>query len=256
MASKGNNIVSRYLIWCIVFTSLSCSTSKKVSIVERTPEELIQSLTNRNIDFKYVNAKLSTSVDNPDESISGTMQVKMQKDSAILVSVKKFGIEAAKIYVNPKSYTILYKFENAYEIENLDKIKNVFAINAEFNDLQQLLIGNVMVPQMATATVIKDADHYMIKSNEDNLTLEYTIHGKSLELTQLKITDLQNRSVIMQYADYRMYPGKGKIAYQRNITYPFSDTETGTIELNISEIVLDKPSDIKFSIPDHYEKIN
>ena len=122
MASKGSKIVSIYLIWCIVFTSLSCSTSKKVSIVERTPEELIQSLTNRNIDFKYVNAKLSTSVDNPDESISGTMQVKMQKDSAILVSVKKFGIEAAKIYE---------KFKDKQEQNVLQNLGDCYYYNAE-----------------------------------------------------------------------------------------------------------------------------
>jgi hypothetical protein len=256
MVSMVNNIRFRHLIGLIIFTAMACSSTKKVVTIDRTPKELIQALSQRNIDFKWVNAKLSTSIDNPDESISGTMQVKMQKDSAILVSVKKFGIEAAKIFVNPQSYTILYKFENAYEIENLDKIKNIFAINAEFHDLQQLLVGNVMIPDSAATSIIKEGDQYILKTQEDNLHLEYSIDGKTLDLTQLKATDAQNRSVIVQYSDYRPYAGKGRIAYQRNITYPYSDSENGTVELTISEIVIDKPSEIKFSIPEHYEKIN
>ena len=250
------NKMCKYLIMFMIGTFLSCATQKKVNIVERSNEELISALNNRNINFTWINAKLSTSIDNPDEKISGTMQVKMQKDSAILVSVKKFGIEAAKIYVDPKSYTILYKFESAYEVESLDKIKNIFAVNAAFTDLQQLLVGNVMIPELSSAVISKTTDHYILKSQEDNLALEYTINGNSLELAQLKITDLQNRTVVIQYSDYRMYPGKGKIAYQRSVSYPYSDTENGSLELTISEIVIDKPSEIKFSIPGHYEKIN
>lgn len=57
-------------------------------VPERSMEEVIAALKNRNIDFQWFSAKASTSLESPDENISGTLHVRMKSDSIIWVAVK------------------------------------------------------------------------------------------------------------------------------------------------------------------------
>jgi hypothetical protein len=247
----------RILILFTLVYFVSCGTSKKLKPVpDRSEEEVLKSILSRNIDFEWFNAKMSTSLESPDENVSGTMHIKMKKGLAILVAVKKFGIEAARVFINKNDYTILYRLESAYESGPISQIKQIASITAEFEDIQQLMFGNVILPDDSQRTMVKDSIYYVIKSRSPEILLEYYVNGYNLQLEKMKITDKMNRTAIAEYGDYKKIDNFGYLPFYRKFYFPYSDTETASMQIEISSIEINVPADIKFSIPPRYEKIN
>jgi hypothetical protein len=240
-----------------VFILMSCRTLKKLPPVpDRNVEEIIQSLRTRNIDFKWFNAKMSTALESPDESVSGSMTVRIKRDSIVWVAVKKFGIEAARLLVDKNNYTILYRLEGVYESGNISKINDIITVTANFEDIQQLMFGNVIIPENGASDFRKDSIYYVVSTRVDGIFLEYFVNGYNLQLEKMIITDKMNRVAKAFYSDYRDVGNFGKVAYQRAFEFPYAYDKTATINMKFSEIEIDVPKEIKFSIPDSYEKIN
>ncbi|MBC7884861.1 MAG: DUF4292 domain-containing protein [Saprospiraceae bacterium] len=250
----------RYIIFifCITFL-LSCRSTKNLHhgpVPTRTKAEIYQALVNRNIDFTWFDGKMDTHLESPDENISGSMMVRMKKDSIIWIAVKKFGIEAARVLIDPKKYTVLYRFEGVYETNPVSKLNELFSVAANFEDAQQLMFGNVILADSSQMTLSKDSVYYKLQARIDDLLLSYYLNGYTLELEKMLITDQMNRTATALYSDYRNVAGYGRISYERNFIFPYEKEGTARINIKFSELTINVPKEIKFSIPDSYEKIN
>lgn len=245
------------LLLFIIIILGSCKTTKRLGpMPERTMEEVISALKSRNIDFQWFSAKASTSLESPDENVSGTLNVRMKSDSILWVTVKKIGIEAARILADKNNYTIIYRFESAYEVWPLKHLKSYVHTDAEFYDIQQLLFGNVIIPDVANSEFLKDSIYYVIKTNSDDLMLTYHINGYNLELEKMEISDKMGRTATAHYSDYRPVGTHGQFSFQRVYRFPNPSGEYGTITMDLSDVEIDIPKEINFSIPSHYERIN
>ena len=244
---------------CIILlvTLAACKTTKRLApLPERTKDEVLSALKSRNIDFEWFSGKMSTALESPDESVSGSMQVRMKKDSILLVTVKKIGIEVARFMADKKEYTILYRWESAYESGPISKINEIVTLSASFEDMQQLMFGNVLLPAENDTQYIKDSIYYKVTTTIDDLLIHYYVNGYNLNLEKMSVTDKMNRTAIVYYSDYRIVGKFGKVPFDRTYNFPYSATETATINMRFSEIEIDVPKEINFSIPAHYEKIN
>lgn len=247
----------KHIVIAILFISLGCSTTKKLGPVpERSKEEVTRALKNRNIDFEWFSGKMSTSLESPDENVSGSMVVRMKKDSVLWVVVKKFGFEAARLLVDKDTYTILYRLESAYESGSISQINDIISVSADFTDLQQLLFGNVILPENDNILFKKDSLYYVIQTKVDGILLDYYVNGYNLQLEKMHITDKMNRVAIATYNDYRKIEGFGSLPFERTFVFPYSADQSASIQMRFSEIEINVPREVKFSIPDRYEKIN
>ncbi len=239
-----------------IFVVAGCKSKKIIeSTAERSKAEIIQSLLERNIDFRWYDAKMSAYIDSPDDKISGSIHAKMIKDSSVLISLKKFGIEAARIYADREDYTMLYRFDAAYETGHIDDIKKILAFSFNLEDLQQLLTGNIILPDTNATNITKEGNNYIVSSHVDDLVIKYDVSNK-LELSKMTITDKANRTAVILYDDYKYVPGVGNTAYFRRFTVPYNSNGDATLELKISNIEINKPFDINFKIPNNYERIH
>ena len=244
-----------YLFTCI-FVVAGCKSKKIIEpAAERGKAEIIRALLERNIDFRWFDAKMSAYIDSPEDKISGSIHAKMIKDSSVLISLKKFGIEAARIFADRENYTMLYRFDAAYESGHIDDIKKIMAFSFNLEDLQQLMAGNIILPDTNATDIIKEGNSYIVSSNVDDLVIKYYVTNK-LELSKMTITDKANRTAVILYDDYRYVPGVGNIAYFQRFTVPYSSNGDATLELKISNVEINKPFDIKFTIPNNYERIH
>jgi len=247
----------RLFLGFIILLTLGCSTKKRLGpLPERSKQEVLSALLQRNIPFDWFYGKLSTSIKSPDESVSGSMQVRMKKDSILWLVVKKFGFEAARILADKKQYTIIYRFTNEYEDGPISEINDIMSLSANFEDLQELLFGNVILPDETQTSFKKDSIYYVISTTVDDLTLHYYVNGYTLQLDKMIIIDRMNRQATANYSDYKLIPGFGSLPYYRHIEFPYNNVENATIEMKFSEIEINVPKEILFSIPSHYEKAN
>lgn len=245
-----------FLPLLILFISGCKTTSRQQRIPETNLDEVLDMLEKRNIPFEWFNGKMNTSLDSPDEQISGTMTLRMKRDSAVWVAVRKFGIEAARVFVDKKSYTILYRLESAYESGNISRISDVFSVSADFKDIQALMAGNTLLPSRETATLRYDSMYYVLDAPVNGLKLSYFIHAFTKSLDKITITDRMNRNAEIHLKDYRLLPGFGYVAHDRTYKFPYNENVYATLQMKFSEIEINVPREIKFSIPENYEKIN
>lgn len=244
------------LLFLTIFI-LSCSSKKRISEVpNRSKQEVIGALMNRNVDFKWIDASMSASIVSPDESMSGSIRAIMETDSSILVTVKKFGIELSRIFVNPEGYTVLYRFEGVYESGSLHDVEKILSISTGFEDLQQLLVGNVILPDNDNMTFEKDSIWYVVSSPVDDLFIKYYMNAQTMEMDKMVINDRYNREVIAEYSDYRTISGVGRMPFHRKFTVPQNHDGKTMVTLKFSNIEVNVPKNISFSIPAKYEKIN
>lgn len=244
------------LILMLLLVMSGCKTKKVIApITERSKDEVLKSLLERNIDFRWYEAKMSAYIDSPDEKISGSIHTKMVKDSSMLISLKKFGIEAARVYADKYNYTVLYRFDAAYESGHINDIKKIMSFSVGLEDLQQLLSGNIILPDTAQTTITKVDNQYQVTSSVDGLWMQYFVNIHNLELTKMTITDQSNRKATITFQDYKNVPGVGNVAFTRNFSVPYNSHGDVNLELKISSIEINKPFVIKFSIPNNYERL-
>jgi hypothetical protein len=241
----------------MVIILASCKSTKRLGpMPDRSQFEITKALKDRNIDFDWFSGKMSTALESPDESVSGSMQIRMKKDSVMFVVVKKFGIEISRIQADKEGYTILYRWETAYETGPISQINEIISLSASFEDLQQLIFGNVLLPDDNSTEITKDSIYYVVSTKIDDLAIQYYVNGYSMELEKMSISDKMNRTAFAQYKDYRQVGQYGKIPFERTFTFPYSPSANATINMKFSELEINVPKEIKFSIPAHYEKIN
>ena len=245
----------RILFFILTIVFISCSAKKIATATKvKSEAEVLNALTSRNIPFEWFEAKINTDIESPDESMSGSMHLRMKKDSAVLVNVRKFGFEVARFYANVKQYTLLYRLERIYEQGDISRMADIISIKADFNDFQQLIAGNVILPDPGTTTISYDSTAYFIQGKSNDLSLSYHINKSDLRLESMSIIDKMQRKITIDYSDYRQLQGFGPIAYKRSVVYPHNAGSNGRLTLDFTEIIMDKPAELKFSIPDNYEK--
>lgn len=248
-----------YLYICLTLLLLACSSTKNLNkgpIPVRSDQDIFDALSKRNIDFEWFHGKMSTHVSSTDENVSGSMIVRMKKDSAIWVVVKKLGIEFARVWIDPSEFTVLYRLEGAYEVSPINKINDLFAVAADFQDIQQLMFGNVILPEQSAVTITKDSIYYKVLATVDGLNLLYYINAFTLDLDKMVVVDKMNRSASAQYSDYKQLDTFGRVAYNRVLTFPDEYGGTSRVSFDFSELEINVPKEMKFSIPKSYEKIN
>lgn len=252
--------MSRIIVFAILFSALlGCSGSKKIvkgPPPERTKEELIEALNNRNYNFSWFSGKASTELKSPDENVSGSMQVRMRKDSIVWIAVKKFGIEAARIQVDKSHYTILYRLEGLYQKGPISGLNEIISISPDFEDLQQLMFGNVILPDSNNIQISKESAYYVVHANIEGILIDYWINAYNLILEKADITDRMNRKARAEYSDYRKVNNGHLMAFERKLDFPYSDKDNAFFYLKFSDITVDEPVEIKFSIPKSYSEAN
>lgn len=238
---------------------ISCG-SRKVQPSGAAPvysqEEIVQAVEDHNRDWEWLVAKSGIDIDSPDEKAGGTLYLRMRKDSVIWMLVKKFGVEAARVQLTPDSFQIIYRLERVYDEGRLEDFLHHYNLNTEFRDLQEMLVGNVILPDSNTTRVILGEEGHRVKGVSYDLSLQYLLDPYKLKLQEVVMTDAYDRTVKATFSDYREWDGlDGMIAKQRLYALPVSKTETAYLKLGLKDFEINKPRSIKFSIPSHYERL-
>lgn len=222
---------------------------------DRNKDEIVQALMQRNYAFSWLSGRCRADIQFDGENMSGAMHFRLRKDSVMLVSVRKFGIEAAKVFADTAIYTILYKLEGTYESGSISKLGEQYGLQANLEDLQQLIAGNVLLPDSAGMAVTSDTLYGIVEGSAMNMRATYYLSKENLLLKRMTLRDNMNRTSTLLFDDYRQVEGVGMVAFQRDLEYE-GENGIARIHINIDEMTYNTPVDVRFSLPGHYEKIN
>ncbi|MFZ1703804.1 MAG: DUF4292 domain-containing protein [Saprospiraceae bacterium] len=242
------------LFGSLTFLLISCSPLKKVESIHRdySQEEILTSLANHNHEFTWFHSKAKAQIRTSTMSHNADLVIRMLKDSAVWVQIKKFEIELARMLISPTDYTILYRLETAYETSSLDKIRDMVGMEISFDDVQQWMFGNIPLPETDLVSISQNEENVLIQFSTKDWRLAYVLDKNTLLLKNAEIRDRSDRILRIQWEDYKKSNNGINVAYSRTIFFPEEPGVTGVIKLDFTEIELDVPKELKFVIPSHY----
>lgn len=236
----------------IIFIGSCTLTKNKNSANDKavtSENEIISSLKKKNIDFD--NFILSAdAIYSSQETYSFSLEIRMKKDSFIWFNVKKFGIEVARGLIKPDSCYILDRINTSCYIRSMQDLKNEYNIPIDFNELQQVIAGNILIDK--NIQVVGSGKEFRLESKNERYSSKIGL-DEDTNPVQIYYSDLCGNKIELHYSSFMV---KNSLHYSDEIDYTFSSNniEKNKINLKNRNITIDKISTYKFSIPVNYEK--
>jgi len=247
--------IKYFLFFCFLIFIFSCSTKKGLKSKELEISELVQIIENNQLEFKDWTARGSVSFDSPDMGVSGSFVARIKRDSAIVLGFRKLGIEWARAMMDKHKYVVVNKWEKTVETKSLGEAARMINFNVQYADIENLLCGNVIIPNTETSQIrIKD-DNYYLSFSDDGYDIEYVVDKNTLNITQSTIKRKGKILAIMSWGNYQTLSNGKKAPFHRVLKVVSEGEPNTEIDLKISRIELDDDGIINFDIPSNYQKI-
>jgi len=246
-------------LFILLLFSIGCKSKKAKQTSVRSIEEISVALKNHNIDYDWFTAKAKIKLSNEDDFIpSVASYIRIKKDSAIWMVFKKLNIEVARALIKPDTFCIVYRFDGVYEKETTQELFDSYQLDLSFREVQDYLVGNI--PDIVTDNMeVRQNEKEVVCQTEINRFLTYLrLDPETLQMKGFDLFNQKNESVIGRFDDYKEINGK-LLSHKREFIMNASDSnlgiKKGKAKFNLSQVKINEPASMRFSIPSHYEQI-
>ncbi|WP_020537833.1 DUF4292 domain-containing protein [Lewinella cohaerens] len=255
------SFLGAFIVLTLVLSS-GCNTNKKVTetaTIDRPlgPADYISVFAQNQVQAEWLNGSARLSFDDGDMSIGGTATIKMQKGKAIWMSVKKFGFEVARAMVTPDSLFILDRFNKEYAAEPISYISERFKLPADLAMLQQILLGNPVFLTQYTPKSSMEENILRWSAEDEDARNDFWFLLPGYQLDRMEVQQGGNaRSLAIQLLDYQDAGTNRDFSYLRKIAVNSRETGKADIEIEFTQVELNVPTNIDFSVPPRYERMS
>jgi len=239
----------------------SCGTKRKT--VKSIPDEptavekdIASTFEMSNLNFITFAGKAKAKVEMDKESRDVTLNVRMERDKAIWISVTALlGIEGARILITPDSVKIMNKLQGEYIAKPFSYLYNYVNPGISFRMLQDILVGNINLHMLRTdqLQVASSADDTQLIGVKDGLTFHYGIN-KANRPFNFNLMELgKNNKLEANYSDYAVidghnFPQRFTLTIEGDGMKVFSDMQYTKTDFN-------QNIELPFTVPSRYKVI-
>ena len=276
---KINNLVIKKIsVLCFSFALISlfgnCKTSKKATTTPtpvteptniKTVSDVLDVLEKNQIKPDWMSGGVGLDYEGKPMNISGSMSTRYRRDSLIWVSIKKFGFEGARAKITKDSVFLVNYLQSNYIAENLSYIEKKYNLPADFNMLQNILLGNpIFLTDKSKLKMERDAatNDVILRGADDKWQTTYRLDPTDFSIKSMLFEQpLAQRSLRIECENYQILRGyendTKKISLMRRLLLDSPQSGKVKLELEVDDnIEINVPKTIKFEIPSHYEKMD
>ena len=235
----------------MIIIGASCSTSNKLIPVAKIPvDQVLAGIEGRIIDYEHFSARARIRYNGEESKAGGRSNIRMIRDSLIWMNFKKLSVEGVRTLIRSDSCWVLYRFDDIYESGTTQEFLDYYKIYLPFGRLQDLLVGNFVVPESSQILDYKTGEYYDLAFYSGVDYYEYRVNG-DFSMSRVLIRDAYDREMIISLSDY----GTDNFAYRKELEIKLPGEGASIISLKLSSVEFDVPKTIKFEIPDHYRRL-
>lgn len=213
-------------------------------------------LLDNQVNAEWLDAKAKVTYSDEYGSQSASATIRIKKDSAIWIVLKKFSIEGARVLITPDSVYVINRLNQEYAIKSFDALQKEYNLPVGFQGLQALLLGNpVFFSSKSEATV--DSGQYLLTQKNDHLIAKYWMDGEKMLLRAFLVDDFRNgRKMSVITTNYQLLEDKQNFSYFRSLNLSGSDLDKMNVEIEFSKVEINIPQKMDFEIPERYERVD
>ncbi len=236
-----------------------CKSKTVVAKPEKgEPEEglalktLLKKVDDNRFEFKYMVVRGNADASQLDESQSFNYKITLAKDSLILVSISKFGIEAVKLLATPDSVFARMSLEKRAIIADYSYLAEKAGLPLTFLTLQDIFTGNPVIKGDSLIYHGLESQLHIVKGNINSAQMCWKLSSPDYRLSEMKGEDkarnLKSSLALSgwQTMGNRTIPMKASMDVEKpyKISVKFEHSKV--------EILNEAPS-FHFNIPNSYE---
>ncbi len=210
-------------------------------------KKLLREVDKHRFSAKSFESRIAVSYSDANQSFSGNGKIRILKDSIIWGSMNFMGIPMMKFYITPDKIQYYNKIDQTYYDGNFDLLQKEFGLSFNFNNLQNLLTGDLIADLTPTHTQLKTTSksYWLVPNNSLIKNIEISPFFKMLS----GYFQASDANVQLKYKDYQ------KIAEQNLPKSLEIKTADKQIQLHYKNIILDKKLRFPFKLPSDYNAI-
>jgi hypothetical protein len=242
------------ILLALMYSVSSCGIRKKLespeSLSSETAMNLWQAVVDQNIDYNWYHAKADLDFSSEDFSLGGQADIRMKKDSVIMISVRKFGLEMARVLIRKDSVFVLNRLQANYAAESIDSLKSLFNVPFSYAQMEEILVGNNIAESQQVISSKIQKEGYLLNTRGDYIQSNFLIDSqKKVQLASYR--DIEDRSFEVEYSNYKNFEDL-HLAGARKYFYPDKMNAEYSLEVRLEKVEIDQPKKIRFEIPSSY----
>jgi hypothetical protein len=238
----------------LLFAFLSCSPkiSKKGGLVEEDNPSLF--LKKAILAPEWMEGKCQLQMESEDSNLSGQGIIRIRRDSAIWVSLRKLGFEVGRALILKDSFFYLNRLNNVFEAHPISFVKEKYQLPGDFLHLQALLLGNAPIDDSSDFIVTnKESFEWQLQKSMDNgtLALAWDFNNKRISAMDWGQPS-SNKYFKMKFGDYKALESKQQFSYFRDLNIQSAETGNLHVVLSFNQVQFNLPVSLRFDIPQRY----
>ncbi|MEO0731517.1 MAG: DUF4292 domain-containing protein [Bacteroidota bacterium] len=186
---------------------------------------------------EFLEARARVKVESKKLNVGGTATIRLERDKAIWMSVKKFGFEGARALIRPDSFFVMNRLNGDYTAEPLSYIEEKYKIPARFDLLQEIVLGNAVF-FTRNLELDQENNRYELTGKDTRYATRYRVDG-GYQLEQMELTELaQDRTLTIDNDDYRptTLEGQPNFAHARTVAIEAASTGPARMEMTFTKL--------------------
>lgn len=253
---KGYTIFIAFLI-CMLCLAGCKSRKPKADCTQKLgnyPKNVLTEVSDNLATFEYLSLRVKANYSQGDNSNSFAMNIKMQKDSFVWVSVVAV-IEVARAYITTDSFKLIDRINRKYYMGAIADLKQFTGQDLSLVQLQNMLIANPLYAVDAFQKSNDELRNDHLKYQSSGLVNRVQLSGCFRSMTTVFSSVENANKVEVDYANFTKEKDIGYLPQQVTIEAN-GDGKRFTFLMDYSSIGTSPFDPIIFKIPSRYEKGN
>ena len=207
---------------------------------------------NNTFNTLQINADISFKSNRLKENV--TADIRIEKDKNILISLKKFGITGAKIFITPTRVSYYEIVNGSHYDGDFDFISKFLGTELNFNQIQNLLLGTAVydLAEEPLTTKVEDGVYKLYKETNE-LNIVFVLDGLArMKQEVINQKGSQEKLII----DYLAYQTKDEILLPSNLLIRAIQNGETNINVNYKKVEVNQEISFPYKIPNGSKAIN
>jgi hypothetical protein len=242
----------------LVMITWGCKSSSKVGTAEKSKNEaleLIEILKNKQVNPDWMIAKTKIVYQSGGTMMSGQGLIRMKMDSALVVSVRKFSIEVAKLKIDRDSIFFVDRINSQFVEESLARGAEIIGFPANFDLIQSIVLGRLPNTLLESSQVFKNEKDLNLILKGYSSTVVTQVDPQNFNIHSVQFYDhINDFQILNKLEDYQIAHQGKSFSLNREFVLKMPSSDSLQININFLQIEWDQPADLNISIPKSYSR--